>query len=79
MEGLSHPARRRMCLLYIAGLIGPGDRKDVQPVAARSDVVDQEMPVKVGLRLFLPETWTVNPERMPDSALPKAAGCLVLS
>src|SRR5512143_437628 len=32
---LSHPARRRMCPLYIAGLIGPGDRKSVQPMAHR--------------------------------------------
>jgi SRSO17 transposase len=28
-------ARRRMCPLYVAGLIGPGDRKSVQPMAAR--------------------------------------------
>ena len=33
--GLSHPARRRMGPLYLAGLIGPGDRKSVQPMAAR--------------------------------------------
>jgi len=33
LAGLSHPARRRMCPLYIAGLIGPGDRKSVQPMA----------------------------------------------
>src|SRR5471032_1341372 len=32
---LGHKARRRMCPLYIAGLIGPGDRKSVQPMAAR--------------------------------------------
>jgi SRSO17 transposase len=30
-----HKARRRMCPLYISGLIGPGDRKSVQPMAAR--------------------------------------------
>ena len=36
LAGLSHPARRRMCPLYIAGLIGPGDRKSVQPMAARA-------------------------------------------
>ena len=36
MSVCRHPARRRMCLLYIAGLIGPGDRKSVQPMAARS-------------------------------------------
>lgn len=36
LAGLSHPARRRMCPLYVAGLIGPGDRKSLQPIAARS-------------------------------------------
>ena len=35
LDSLSHKARRRMCPLYIAGLIGPGDRKSVQPMAAR--------------------------------------------
>src|SRR3979411_1923143 len=28
-------ARRRMCPLYVAGLIGPGDRKSIQPMAER--------------------------------------------
>jgi SRSO17 transposase len=32
---LGHKARRRMCPLYVSGLIGPGDRKSVQPMAAR--------------------------------------------
>ena len=32
---LSHQARRRMCPLYVAGLIGPGDRKSVEPMALR--------------------------------------------
>src|ERR1700758_2697789 len=32
---LGHKARRRMCPLYLAGLIGPGDRKSVQPMAER--------------------------------------------
>src|SRR3712207_4120509 len=32
---LGHPARRRMCPLYVAGLIGPGERKSLQPMAAR--------------------------------------------
>ena len=32
---LGHKARRRMCPLNVAGLIGPGDRKSVQPMAAR--------------------------------------------
>ena len=149
LAGLSHPARRRMCPLYVAGLIGPGDRKSVQPMAARSGgvgydqlhhfvaagvwdsapleaallkeadrlvgdergflVIDdtalpkkgqysvgvapqyasalgktsncqslvsvtlasREVPVMVGLRLFLPETWTADPERMTRAGVPK--------
>lgn len=145
---LSHPARRRMCPLYIAGLIGPGDRKSVQPMAARAEAVgydqlhhfvaagvwdsapleaallkeadrlvgdrrgflviddtalpkkgqhsvgvapqyasslgktsscqsmvsvtwaSREVPVMVGLRLFLPESWTGDPERMTRAGVP---------
>lgn len=35
LERLGHAKRRRMCPLYVAGLIGPGDRKSVQPMAER--------------------------------------------
>ena len=35
LDCLGHKARRRMCPLYVAGLIGPGDRKSVQPMAER--------------------------------------------
>src|SRR5258708_3455928 len=35
LNRLGHKARRRMCPLYVAGLIGPGDRKSVQPMAER--------------------------------------------
>ncbi|QBE90851.1 IS701 family transposase [Sphingomonas paucimobilis] len=148
LAGLSHPARRRMCPLYIAGLIGPGDRKSVQPMAARAGdvgydqlhhfvaagvwdsvpleaallkeadrlvgdragflVIDdtalpkkgqhsvgvapqyasslgktsncqslvsvtlasREVPVMVGLRLFLPESWTDDAERMTRARIP---------
>src|SRR6266704_2631392 len=35
LDRLDHKARRRMCPLYVAGLIGPGDRKSVQPMAAQ--------------------------------------------
>ena len=39
---LRNKTRRRMCPAYIAGLIGPGDRKSVQPMAARSDEVSYD-------------------------------------
>ncbi|MBS1035910.1 IS701 family transposase [Gluconobacter cerinus] len=149
IEALGHKARARMCPAYIAGLIGPGDRKSVQPMAARADeinydrlhhfiaagiwdralveaalvkaadrlvgdeagflVIDdtalpkkgthsvgvapqyasslgktancqslvsvtlasREVPVMVGLRLFLPDEWTSDPERMARAHVPE--------
>lgn len=148
LERLGHKARRRMCPLYVAGLIGPGDRKSIQPMAERLGfgthdrlhhfvsagnwdaaplleelarkadgllggddavlVVDDtalpkkgsasvgvapqyasalgkqancqtlvsltlargELPVTVGLRLFLPESWTSDPARMRRAGVP---------
>ena len=35
LDALRHPARRAMCPLYVAGLIGPGERKSVAPMAER--------------------------------------------
>ena len=145
---LGHKARRRMCPLYVSGLIGPGDRKSIQPMSDRlapgdydqlhhfiadgmwdakpleaellvqADqlvggrdavlVVDDtalpkkghhsvgvaaqyasalgktancqtlvsltlargEVPVMVGLRLFLPESWTSDPARMQRAGIP---------
>lgn len=142
LDRLGHKARRQMCPAYVAGLIGSGDRKSIQPMAARDGQVgydqlhhfiasgvwdaaplenvllaeadkmvgsddawliiddtalpkkgersvgvapqyasalgktancqslvsvtlaSREVPVMVGLRLFLPETWTNDPERM---------------
>lgn len=34
-KALAHPARRAMCPVYATGLIGPGERKNVQPTAER--------------------------------------------
>jgi len=148
LTALRHKTRMRVCPAYIAGLIGPGDRKSVQPMAARGGefgydrlhhfvadgvwdsapleavllkeadrlvgdeagylVIDdtalpkkgchsvgvapqyasslgktancqslvsvtlasREVPVMVGLRLFLPESWTDNAGRMTRARVP---------
>src|ERR1700745_1395216 len=35
LDRVGHKARRQMCPLYVSGLIGPGDRKSIQPMARR--------------------------------------------
>ncbi len=37
LAGLSHPARQAIWPLYLAGLIGLGDCKTVQPMAAPAE------------------------------------------
>lgn len=149
VEKLGHKKRRQMCPVYVSGLIGPGDRKSIEPMAERlapdhydrlhhfisdgiwdaspletelavqadrivgaSDaflVVDDtglpkkgdhsvgvapqyasmlgkrancqtlvsltlardEVPVPVCLRLFLPESWTSNQDRMVKAGVPE--------
>ena len=41
---LRHKTRARMCPAYIAGLIGPGDRKRIQRMAARAEDVSYGQP-----------------------------------
>lgn len=36
---LGNTTRRRMCPAYFAGLLGPGHRKSIQPMAARLDTI----------------------------------------
>src|SRR4051795_10555501 len=42
LNRLGHKARRRVCPLYVSGLIGPGDRKSIQPMAERLAVGDYD-------------------------------------
>ena len=42
LERLGHKARRQMCPLYVSGLIGPGDRKSIQPMAERLALGDYD-------------------------------------
>jgi SRSO17 transposase len=42
VEALRHKTRARMCPAYVAGLIGPGDRKSVQPMAMRDGAVSYD-------------------------------------
>ena len=39
---LRHKTRPRMCPTYIAGLIGRGDRKSIQPMASRAEDVSYD-------------------------------------
>nr|CAI0341622.1 transposase [Rhizobiaceae bacterium] len=152
LAALRHKVRARMCPAYVAGLIGAGDRKSIQPMAARDGgvgydqlhhfiasgvwdaaplekallaeadrmvggaeawlIVDDtalpkkgersvgvapqyasalgknancqtlvsltlasgEVPVMVGLRLFLPESWTSDPARLTRAGVPDDHG-----
>src|SRR5260370_4432353 len=42
LERLGHKARRQMCPLYVSGLIGPGDRKSIAPMAERLALGDYD-------------------------------------
>ena len=42
LTALGHKTRQRMCPAYVAGLIGPGDRKSVQPMASRDSGVSYD-------------------------------------
>ena len=42
LDRLGHKARRQMCPRYVSGLIGPGDRKSIQPMAERIALGDYD-------------------------------------
>lgn len=71
VSALGHKTRGQMCPSYVSGLIGPGDRKRVQPMAARDEAVSYDQ-----LHHFVAGgAWDAEPlesalltERMPSSA-----------
>ena len=58
---LGHPARRRMCPLYVAGLMGPGERKSLQPIAARLAPADYDQ-----LHHFMPSDPGMTDRSKPN-------------
>src|SRR3982075_3589621 len=57
LDRLGHKARRRMCPLYVAGAVGPGDRKSIQPMAERLAPGDYDQ-----LHLFVADgVWDAAP------------------
>ena len=42
LDRLGHKSRQRMCPLYVSGLIGPGDRKSIAPMAQRLALGDYD-------------------------------------
>jgi SRSO17 transposase len=42
LQKLGNKTRGRMCPAYVADLIGPGDRKSIQPMAARADALSYD-------------------------------------
>src|SRR5215467_14009847 len=70
LDRLGHKTRQRMCPLYVAGLIGPGDRKSVQPMAERLATGNYDQ-----LHHFIADgVWDASP---PESELLNQADRLV--
>jgi SRSO17 transposase len=70
VAALGHKARRRWAPLYLQGLLGPGERKSVQPMAARLAPEDHEQ-----LHHFIATShWDLAPL---EQALVRAADRLV--
>jgi SRSO17 transposase len=62
-SALGHKTRRRMCPAYIAGLIGPGDRKSIQPMAAKAQDIGYDR-----LHHFIAAGVSASPGRHPSAA-----------
>ncbi len=77
-------ARARMCPVYVAGLIGAGDRKSVQPMAARDGEVGYDQLhhfIASGVWEAAPLEKAASSDRMvrrPPAATPNASKLLLL-
>src|SRR5690348_18325009 len=69
LDRLGHKARRRMCPRYVAGLIGPGERKSIQPIAERFAAGDYDQ-----LHHFIADgVWDAARKRYIPDILSRAA------
>ena len=83
---LGHKTIARMCPAYVAGLIGPGDRKSIQPMAARDSGVSYDQlhhfivcGVCVPLILGLPQSGpAISDGSVSTSGSPGRAHCEAL-
>ena len=73
---LGHKARRQMCPLYVRGLIGPGDRKSIQPMAERLAVGEYDQ-LHHSLRRVsgMPNLWKQNCSSKQISSSATAMPC----
>jgi hypothetical protein len=76
LDRLGHKARRRMCPLYISGLIGPGDRKSSMLMGSDDGGIDDQIfEVRIiGHRLEypIPDAFDAPPAEAPEHAVPIA-------
>jgi SRSO17 transposase len=73
LDRLGHKARRQMCPLYVSGLIGPGDRKSIQPMAERQRCGSAEEQPQACWTYFLLTsgltTWRAQSMKSPANGL----------
>ncbi|MGZ9718383.1 transposase [Rhizobium miluonense] len=75
VEKLGHKKRRQMCPVYISGLIGPGDRKSIEPMAERLalDHYDRRIissRMGFGMLVLLRRNWRYRPTRLSGLQMP---------
>src|SRR5512136_822560 len=74
LDRLGHKARRQMCPLYVSGLIGPGDRKSIQPMAERLALGEYDqlhsLPPGSGMRLRWRQNFLFKRTSSSAAAMP---------